>query len=257
MKTFIHRLLFGVVALTSYLPTSGADHPAQISMDLVAPEIHTINAPDTVYAGSDVKIEAVVSDNQGLKSVILFYRRKGSSQYSKLAMKRGSNVNSYITQVKHLTSPGIEYYVEATDLAGNQVRNGQDYSPYSISALSELDESIIQNIQPGRLKDREILMLFSNNTVNGRHLRKDFNFVRYYSGDGRLIGVNNLNGKRKGHWRVAGTTLCEQFDKQWETCHDIVKEDDTIKKYATTRSGDRVVVVVYKRFRYGNPENFE
>ena len=101
-----------------------------------------------------------------------------------------------------------------------------------------------------------ILALFSNNTVDGYHLRKYFNFTRYFAADGQLMGNNKIQGKRIGRWRVKNNKLCERFGEQKETCREIVKEGDKIKKYTTTRNGDRVVAIVYKRFRYGNPENF-
>ena len=256
MRTFYNAIFGGIFIALIPLCTAQADTSAPSPLDLVAPEILTVKGPDKVYAGSDVKIEVHASDNQGMKSVAIYYRRKGSEQYAKQEMRRDSAKDRYFIVLKNIPNPGVEYYLEATDAGGNRVRNGQAYSPLIINALADLDASIIQNMKPGRLSDQEILALFSNNTVDGEHVRQHFHFTRFYAADGRLFGRNDSQGKRVGRWRVTGNKLCERFGKQFETCREIVKEGNTIKKYAITRSGDRVVANVYKRFRYGNPENF-
>jgi len=255
MRTFSVRILI-IACIVIGLRTAQAENPTLSTVDLVAPEIIAIKAPDHVRTGAELTIEAQVKDDRGVKSVAIYFRHHSSGQYIKQEMIRGSDKNDYFSAKKNVSGPVIEYYVEAVDLAGNLVRSGQDFAPLRVSVLSELDSSIIKNLKPGPLDDEDILTLFSDNTVDGRHLRKNFTFTRYFAADGRLIGFNDHKGKRTGHWRVEKKMLCEQFDEQQESCREIVKEGNTIKKYATTRKGDRVVAIIYKRFRYGNPENF-
>ena len=253
----IGLVLIGFVIAPNPFRLAEADNSTAVTVDLVAPEITDIKVPDKIYAGSEFKIQTQITDNRGLKSASLFFRPKGSVQYIKQEMTAAPGTNEYYSVIKNVPSAGVEYYLEAIDLAGNLVRNGQDFSPHSIKALSELDSSIIKNLKQGRLDGHEILTLFSNNTVDGYHVRKNFSFTRYFAADGRLIDTNSKNkGKHSGRWRVAGKSLCEKFEGQSEACREIVKENDIIKKYATTRKGNRVVAIVYKRFRYGNPENY-
>ena len=184
----------------------------------------------------------------------VFFRQKGSEQYARLEMNRDSGTNKYYLVIKNVPSTGVEYYVEASDLAGNLVRDGQDESPHSVAALPEFDASIIMRMTEGRLNKQDILTLFNNNTVDGHHVRKNFTFTRYFAPNNRLVEIRARSGKRVGRWRVIDDDRCEQFAGQQESCREIVNEGNTITKYATDRKGNRVVAIVYKRFRYSNPE---
>lgn len=226
----------------------------QSSPDIVAPEISTIKVPDKVYAGSELNMEINASDDLGIKSVVVYFRQKGKTQYTKLQMTHDPGTNQFRLVIKNVPKAGIEYYIEAIDLAGNVVRNGQDVSPHKVATFSELDSSIIENMKEGRLSDQDILTLFRNNTVEAYHVRRNYSFTRYYGTNNRMVERSTKQGKRKGHWRVNNDSLCEQYEKKREYCAEIVKEGKTITKYVTNRKGDRVVSIVYKRFRYGNPE---
>jgi hypothetical protein len=254
MRTIFCLIILEIIVASAPLTMAKADNASTPALDVVAPEISAVRVPDKVYAGSALKIEAQVSDNQGLKSVAVFFRRKGAKPYTRQKMTHTPGTDNYFLIIKNVPAPGVEYYLEAADSTGNLVRNGQEFSPRNVNVLSELDSSIIQSMKPGRLNNHDILTLFRNNTVDGRHLRKYFTFTRYFAADGRLIGRNERKGIRIGRWRVTKNTLCEKFNNK-ESCREIVKEGSTIKKYTTTRSGDRVVAIIYKRFRFGNPEN--
>ena len=256
MRTFFPLILRSFLAtLVSLNCIAGPGDSAQSTLDIVAPEISTIKVPDKVYAGSELKMEINASDDLGIKSVVVYFRQKGGKQYTKLEMTHDPNTNKYFLVIKNIPSEGVEYYVEAIDLAGNLVRNGQEVSPHKVVALSELDSSVIENMKEGRLNDQDILTLFRNNTVEAYHVRQNFSFTRYYAADNRMVERSTKQGKRKGWWRVTKNTLCEQFENKREFCWDIVKKGNTITKYITNRKGDKVVSIVYKRFRYGNPED--
>lgn len=256
MRTFFPLILLSCLAtLVPFNCGAAAGDSAQSTPDIVAPEISIIKIPDKVYAGSKLKMEIRASDDLGIKSVIVYFRQKGKRQYTKLEMTHDPGTNTYYLVIKNVPNSGIEYYIEATDLAGNLVRNGQDISPHKVVTFSELDSSIIENMKEGRLNDQDILTLFRNNTVDAYHVRQNYTFTRYYATDNRMVERSTKKGKREGRWRVTKNTLCEQFANQREFCWEIVKEGNTITKYITNRNGDRVVSIVYKRFRYGNPED--
>ncbi|MCG6968443.1 MAG: hypothetical protein LJE85_01640 [Gammaproteobacteria bacterium] len=67
----------------------------------------------------------------------------------------------------------MEYYIEAIDLTGTLVRNGQNVSPHKIVTFPELDSSIIENMKEERLNDQDILTLFRNNTSHAYHVRAE------------------------------------------------------------------------------------
>jgi hypothetical protein len=255
MRTFFPLILLSFLAtIVPLICIAEASDSEQSTPDIVAPEISTIKVPDMVSPGSELKMEINASDDLGIKSVVVYFRQKGERQYSKLQMTHVPGTNKYYLEINNVPSAGIEYYIEAIDLAGNLVRNGQDVSPLKVVTFPELDSSVIENMKDGRLNDQDILTLFRNNTVDAYHVRQNFTFTRYYALDNQMVEKSAKKGIRQGHWRVINNTLCEQFDKQ-EYCAEIVKEGKTITKFVINRKGDRVVSIVYKQFRYGNPEN--
>jgi hypothetical protein len=255
MRIFFPLILLSFLAtIDPFIGSAGAGDSDQSTLDIVAPEISSIKVPDKVDPGSELKMEINASDDLGIKSVVVYFRRKGEKQYTKLQMTHVPGTNKYSLAIKNVPSEGIEYYIEAIDSAGNLVRDGQDVSPLKVDTFSELDSSIIENMKDGRLSDQDILTLFKNNTVDGYHVRRNFTFTRYYAADNRMVEKSTNKGIRQGRWRVSNNSLCEQFDKR-EYCAEIIKKGKTITKFVINQKGKRVVSIVYKRFRYGNPEN--
>lgn len=111
---------------------------AQLSLptgDLIAPEVSHEVIEETLEAGSSVQIKAKVTDNVGVKSVTLFYRTKGVEEYERVILMRIANTDEYtVTLGKEvLVEPGIEYYIQAVDLAGNTLLHGYSFSPLSVA----------------------------------------------------------------------------------------------------------------------------
>ena len=74
-----------------------------------------------------------------MDAVSLFYRRVDDTQYQRKAMLRetqDSDVFSVTLGRKDLAAPGIEYYIQATDIAGNSVLFGYSFEPIKLSVLS-------------------------------------------------------------------------------------------------------------------------
>jgi hypothetical protein len=121
---------------------SNIAHAEQLSLpaaDLSAPEVehHPISKP--LSSGAAHRIQATVKDNVGVDAVSLFYRRVGDTQYQRKAMLRetqDSDVFSVTLGRKDLAAPGIEYYIQATDIAGNSVLFGYSFEPIKLSVLS-------------------------------------------------------------------------------------------------------------------------
>lgn len=131
------RSLIGCVLLAvfSYNSQLYADQLALPSDDLIAPEIFHEMKSGTLQAGSTITISAKVTDNVGVKSVNLFYRLKGSQQYQRSDMTRIGDSDQYQTTLGQevIAAPGIEYYIEASDLSGNTLQHGFPYSPLALS----------------------------------------------------------------------------------------------------------------------------
>lgn len=91
------------------------------------------HTPETreVTGGSSQTISATVTDNQQVGAVFLHYRKMGESSYTKLPMNRTRATNHYYSTLEGTiaTSPGIEYYIESSDLSGNTVLKGYAITP--------------------------------------------------------------------------------------------------------------------------------
>lgn len=122
-------------------------HAEQLSLpaaDLTAPEVEHKPISKPLSSGAAHRIQATVKDNVGVETVSLFYRRVGDTPYQRKAMLReaqGSDVFSVTLGSRDLSAPGIEYYIQATDMAGNSVLYGYSFEPIKLSVLSDADST--------------------------------------------------------------------------------------------------------------------
>jgi hypothetical protein len=138
----IHNSRHGLVLLVCFsLVFSPLIRAAQLSLpaaDLVAPKITQEHYVDTVEKNKNHKISVTVKDNVKVKQVILYYRVIGSKNYKTKAMQNKPNTNQYIATIysKEISSPGVEYYIQAADYAGNTLLHGYSFSPLSVKTIS-------------------------------------------------------------------------------------------------------------------------
>jgi hypothetical protein len=108
----------------------------------------TDSAPPTIShvpvtqfkAGKDIPIAATVTDNVGVASVNLFYRRRGQGGYTQAAMVRDANEAIYrgIIPGGVVTTAGVEYYLDASDDVPNTSRSPDTApsTPYRVQVLT-------------------------------------------------------------------------------------------------------------------------
>ena len=116
--------------------------------DVSAPEVEHEPISGPLPTGAAHQIKATVKDNVGVDGVSLFYRRLGESQYQRKAMLReaqDSDIFSITLGAKVLSAPGIEYYIQATDLAGNSVLYGYSFEPIKLSVVSDSQATTAEN----------------------------------------------------------------------------------------------------------------
>jgi len=112
---------------------NAAEELALPSGDLDAPEIKSPELKPKVAPGEPTDISVTVTDNVGVKSVILFYRDVGASDFKRLEMSRTMPTNNYSVTLPTVPESGIEYYIQASDLAGNTILHGHTFSPLTIA----------------------------------------------------------------------------------------------------------------------------
>jgi hypothetical protein len=137
---FIALLLSVGIIYTPILKAAQLSLPAG---DLVAPEVSHQVIPDSLEAGSSVQIKATVTDNVGVKSVTLFYRTVGEEEYKRTNMNRIGETDEYAVTLgkEALVEPGVEYYIQAMDLAGNSLLHGYSFSPLVVNVIAPTGEA--------------------------------------------------------------------------------------------------------------------
>jgi hypothetical protein len=126
---------------------SNIAHAEQLSLpaeDLKAPEVEHTPISEPLSSGAMHRISATVTDNVGVDVVSLFYRHVGDSQYQRKPMLRETQDSDVFTVAlgrNDLAAPGIEYYIQATDMAGNSVLFGYSFEPIKLSVLSGSDST--------------------------------------------------------------------------------------------------------------------
>ena len=117
-----------------YAPLLRAAQLSLPSGDLIAPVVTQDKYENTVRPGTDHEVEVKVTDNVEVNLVTMFYRTIGKGEYKRLTMQKVGTSDLYVVNIDadEIVSPGIEYYVQAMDLAGNTVLHGHSFSPLSV-----------------------------------------------------------------------------------------------------------------------------
>lgn len=144
---------------------------------------------------------------------------------------------------------GNNYHQYAAKLDGNH-RYEQTYSDFR-------DGNQLLKISPepllpiGTLNKKEIITLFSGQTVESVTNSKSRVSHTYYAPDGSVEQIRN--GKmRYGKWRVkSDARICLQMEDRREKCRIIVKEGDEYKKYIVKKNGRHQHSVSYRNFVKG------
>jgi hypothetical protein len=139
MKMNRFRSLITVCLLASliYQPLY-AQELTRPAFDVIAPTLMHTPVSEQIPLGNPIEITISATDNTGIKDVILFYRVIGEDNFEQLPMIRTGRHDNYaaIVPVERIRVPGIEYYVQAEDLAGNKVLRGFDFSPLKVFVVS-------------------------------------------------------------------------------------------------------------------------
>ncbi len=139
MKKILRTSLVVILCQTlAYAPLLSAAQLSLPSGDLVAPEISQENYINTVKEGDDHPITVTVTDNVGIKQVTLYYRIIGTEEYQRRAMDNIVNTNDFHATIKsdQIKAPGMEYYIQAMDNAGNTLLHGYSFSPLSVKTTN-------------------------------------------------------------------------------------------------------------------------
>ncbi|MBL1278057.1 MAG: hypothetical protein COB30_018430 [Ectothiorhodospiraceae bacterium] len=139
VKLILTQFLVAIVSITFVLfPVAQAaeGQTAELALptgDLIAPNIEHALIEKDIPAGQQINIKATVTDNVGVKNVTLFYRDMNAVEFKRLKMNRNLDSFVYTVQLDAIETPGLEYYIQASDLAGNTLLFGYSFSPLTIA----------------------------------------------------------------------------------------------------------------------------
>ena len=88
------------------------------------PPVIDHTAVSVANANQDVSISATITDDTGLQSVTLNYRRGGESNFTSAAMTNSGNLFQGTIPGNVVGDRGVEYFIDLTDLDGIMVREG-------------------------------------------------------------------------------------------------------------------------------------
>ncbi len=111
--------------------------PLAHAVDIVHPTIkHAPISKKAATAGLK-EIRATVTDDVAVKEVRLYYRTLGSKNgYVGITMMRELDGNVYVAKLPEISSPGIEYYIWASDSSGNPKTSGTKSTPIKVAIES-------------------------------------------------------------------------------------------------------------------------
>ena len=113
--------------------------PAQLlaKSDYIEPKI--LHSPiEKMYESQPFIIEAIVTDNEELNDVIIYYRITGKSEFKYESMRLDFNNYQFEVPFEDIDSRGLEYYIMAIDNSDNRTyapeNDPEDY-PYQVDYI--------------------------------------------------------------------------------------------------------------------------
>jgi len=133
--SFISFYTFLFLPLTPLFAQEGTVPP---DSDITAPLIQHERLIQSVRSGEPLIIQATITDDVAVKEAFLFFRFIGTREYFSMNMDSSeNNVYSATIPDQYVQEPGLEYYIQASDKAGNTgVFRGFPFSPLTVKVVS-------------------------------------------------------------------------------------------------------------------------
>jgi hypothetical protein len=108
-----------------------------LDSDLTPPLILHRPPIQSVRPGGPLVIQATITDNVAVKKASVFFRFMGTREYFIMDMHHvGNNIYSIEIPDQYVQVPGLEYYIQASDKAGNiEAFRGSSFSPLTIKVI--------------------------------------------------------------------------------------------------------------------------
>ena len=178
------------VVLSDFSETAPAGRVSATALDTLAPSLYHTPV-NQGYLGNNLVISCTASDNVSVSAVTLFFRTKGTTEWTARTMSRVNDKYSATVFGSELTADGLEYYILASD-GRNNVAKGSEETPYQVVVK---DASLISRLGDvdgdGVISAKDALMILQH--IGGEVLLTDDQFRRAdLNSDGELSAVEAL-----------------------------------------------------------------
>jgi hypothetical protein len=104
---------------------------AQSNLDFVPPKVLHEPESEPISADKPYVLTATITDDSGVGKVTLFYRTIGESSYQSTELLFSGSSDTFVVELdtSELKPPGLEYYLQAEDVAGNTLLKGFSFEP--------------------------------------------------------------------------------------------------------------------------------
>ncbi len=130
----------------------------------------------TAYTGSNLVVNATVTDNVAVDSVTLYYRTVGEAEWKSLAMTNLNDKYSAVINANNITTAGLEYYIDAFDGVTHAYR-GTEAEPYVVTVKLAVSNNAKGDVDgDGKIKLLDALLILQ--AINDRYNMTEEQFLR-------------------------------------------------------------------------------
>jgi hypothetical protein len=164
---------------------------------VLAPAIKHDPPSQSAPTSAPLTIEAAVTDNVGVQEVTLYYRHIGSADFTTVNMAPVGN-DTYAATIPptRVAEPGLEYYIQAADVAGNMALRGFAFDPLVVNVVPMAPPPVVTVMPEPRPSPAEALAMRTE-PAKGRSWYKKW-WVWTLVGSAVLIGTAASGGDGGG-----------------------------------------------------------
>lgn len=129
LERAIRNILVMFLSLAVFVPGVSNGRAIGLPIPDTNPPVIVHSPMKQITEGMPVRIQATVTDNNEVNKVMLNYRRKGDNAYLQTRMIDTGGSNIYSVDLPDNIGKRIEYFIEAIDTAGNDIKG----EPYEIT----------------------------------------------------------------------------------------------------------------------------
>ncbi len=145
----------------------------------------------TAYTGSNLIVNATVTDNVAVSNVTLYYRTVGETEWKSLAMTNLNDKYSAVINANNITTDGLEYYIDAFDGISHTYR-GTESEPYVVTVKLAVSNNAKGDVDGnGKINLLDALLILQ--AINDRYNMTEEEFLRAdLDDDGELVAWEAL-----------------------------------------------------------------